>query len=346
MGEMGEPASFTPERRDGPPWVMQEMIFGQPELPGQVAAHPDTRRLADLLRETSERAEPVLLAGCGTSEHAARAAAALVTAARSRSRAHGRDAFEVTLDPPGNGLLVGISHEGRTRATIDALGAARANGARTALITACPCNAPAGVQVIGTPRHDDSWCHTVAYTSPLLAVGLALELLTPALSRQIIVGELEALGQRQAEAAALGACARILIVASGVDEITAAELALKIEEATHVPATPLGIEKVLHGHLPAADASTGIALLRFDGARAAQRDGRAADVVAAAGPLACPVIALTPRHAVGNPAEALLAGALALQLLTLELAHARRTNPDLIRREEEPYRLAAGAGDG
>ena len=37
----------------------------------------------------------------------------------------------------------------------------------------------------------------------------------------------------------------------------------------------------------------------------------------------------------------LLAGAGALQTLTLELAHARDTNPDLIRREEAPYRRAA-----
>ena len=30
-----------------------------------------------------------------------------------------------------------------------------------------------------------------------------------------------------------------------------------------------------------------------------------------------------------------------LQTLTLELAHARHTNPDLIRREQAPYRNAA-----
>jgi glucosamine--fructose-6-phosphate aminotransferase (isomerizing) len=40
----------------------------------------------------------------------------------------------------------------------------------------------------------------------------------------------------------------------------------------------------------------------------------------------------------GHP---LLAGAIALQLLTLELAHVNGTNPDLIRREQEAYREAA-----
>ena len=32
----------------------------------------------------------------------------------------------------------------------------------------------------------------------------------------------------------------------------------------HVPVTPLGIEKVLHGHLPAADDDTGLIVFRLD----------------------------------------------------------------------------------
>jgi hypothetical protein len=42
---------------------------------------------------------------------------------------------------------------------------------------------------------------------------------------------------------------------------------------------------------------------------------------------------------------ALLAGAGALQALTLALAHSRGANPDLIRREEAPYRTAALAAE-
>jgi glutamine---fructose-6-phosphate transaminase (isomerizing) len=43
----------------------------------------------------------------------------------------------------------------------------------------------------------------------------------------------------------------------------------------------------------------------------------------------------------GHP---LLAGAIALQLLTLELVHALGTNPDLIRRDQPLYRQVAEAG--
>ena len=44
----------------------------------------------------------------------------------------------------------------------------------------------------------------------------------------------------------------------------------------------------------------------------------------------------------GHP---LLAGAIALQLLTYELVLAAGTNPDLIRREQDAYRAAAAAAN-
>ena len=44
----------------------------------------------------------------------------------------------------------------------------------------------------------------------------------------------------------------------------------------------------------------------------------------------------------GHP---LLAGAIALQLLTLELVHQAGTNPDLIRREQPAYKAAADAAN-
>ena len=44
--------------------------------------------------------------------------------------------------------------------------------------------------------------------------------------------------------------------------------------------------------------------------------------------------------------SALLAAAAGLQLLTLGLVDAAATNPDLIRREQAPYRAAAAIADG
>jgi fructoselysine-6-P-deglycase FrlB-like protein len=193
--------------------------------------------------------------------------------------------------------------------------------------------------------HDRSWCHTVAYASPILAVALAVGALDAGEAEALIAAELAARPQRRADAGRLASATRLLAIGSGLDAITASELALKVEEAAYVPTTPLGAEKVLHGHLPAADAATGAILLRFDPTEAGARDARAAGVAAAAAVLAMPTVTLTPAQPVRTPAAALLAGALALQLVTLELAAVHGSNPDLIRREQEPYRRAAEAGD-
>jgi len=114
---------------------------------------------------------------------------------------------------------------------------------------------------------------------------------------------------------------------------------LKIEEGVHVPVTPLGLEKVLHGHLPAADERTGIVVIRVDPTSRPQRDKRADDVRAAAAELRMPTVTIDDLPE-GHP---LLAGAIALQLLTYELVLAAGTNPDLIRREQDAYRAAAAA---
>ena len=334
--------TFEPELRAGPPWVMEEMIWAQPDLPEQIAGSDDADRLASRIRDAIDAGEPVLFTGCGTSEHAARAARAIVGDALPNATLASRDAFETSLAPPSSGLVVAISHEAGTPATLDAARGASATGAHVVLITARPDCTPAGVEPIRTPLHDRSWCHTVAYLSPLL-LHASLAGLSPERAHELIATQLGARPQRHEQAHQLAGCRRLLVVGSGVDEITAAELALKLEEAIHVPTTPLGVEKVLHGHLPAADRNTGLVLLRFDPDHREQRDHRSADVATAASVLDMPTIELGAADAVTR-AEALLAGGVALQLLTLELCLALGTNPDLIRREQPLYRKTAEAG--
>jgi glutamine---fructose-6-phosphate transaminase (isomerizing) len=337
--------TFEPELRPGPPWVMEEMIWAQLDIPEQIARSDDADRLASHVRKAVEAGEPVLFTGCGTSEHAARAAQAIVGDALPTARLASRDAFETRLALPTGGLVVAISHEGGTPATLDAARGASNAGAQVVLITAHPERAPAGVEPIRTPLHDRSWCHTVGYLSPLL-LHASFAGLGPQRAHELIATELAARSQRHEDAHHLANCGRLLVVGSGVDQITAAELALKLEEAIHVPTTPLGVEKVLHGHLPAADRDTGLVLLRFDPDHRGERDRRSADVAAAASVLEIPTVALGAPDAVTR-AESLVAGAVALQLLTLELCLTIGTNPDLIRREQPLYRQvaeAAGAG--
>ncbi len=335
--------SNEPELRDGPPWAMEEMILAEPDLVEPILASRAAAEADRLVRAALAAGEPVVLTGCGTSEHAAQAGAALLSEAHATRLIVARDAFEASLDPQQGGVIVGVSHDGDTAATRAALQAADMRGARTVIVTARPERAPDVALVVATPRRDTSWCHTVGYFSPLLAF-LGMTGASPAAAQRALGAGL-ADRPRLAEAAArLAGCERLLAVGGGADEITARELALKVEEAAHVPVTPMGSEKVLHGHLPAAGAGTGLVLLRFDRRRREARDARARDAAAAAAVLDMPTVMLeAAANDLSPAAAALLTGAIALQLLTLELTLALGTNPDLIRRDEPAYRAAAEA---
>jgi glucosamine 6-phosphate synthetase-like amidotransferase/phosphosugar isomerase protein len=307
---------------------MEEMIYAEPGLVGPILSSSAVLEAAESLREGG----PVTIVGCGTSEHAAMAGAALISGATAR------DAFEASLDPQDGGVCIAISHEAGTAATLAALHAAAYNGARTILITAKPDAAAADI-VVPTPLVDTSWCHTVGYVSPLLALTAIADAADAATCERVINDTLEHRARFTDAAKDLASVERLIACGSGVDEITARELALKVEEGLHLPTTPLGIEKVLHGHLPAADATTGIVVIRVDPTAAGKRDARAEDVKRAVAELGVPTVTIDALPG-GHP---LLAGAIALQLLTLELVHQAGTNPDLIRREQAPYKAAADA---
>src|SRR5215213_1652237 len=98
--------SDEPELRDGPPWAMEEMIRAEAALPEAIAGSDDTRWLAERIEANAAGAGPILFTGCGTSEHAARAAHAIVRERFPAAVLDARDAFEARLSPPARGLLV------------------------------------------------------------------------------------------------------------------------------------------------------------------------------------------------------------------------------------------------
>ena len=61
---------FEPELRTGPPWAMEEMILGERELAPELLASAEARQAGALIRSALSAGEPVVLTGCGTSEHA------------------------------------------------------------------------------------------------------------------------------------------------------------------------------------------------------------------------------------------------------------------------------------
>jgi len=371
-------ASRMPALRSGPPYLMAEAIEREPALAERIAldaaASGKAAALAELLRSAGDTsAWPPAVVGCGTSEHGAMAAAAIWSGTWQRLGLPGpgpvaRQGLEAAL-APWPGVSIGVSHEGGTRATMDALVAARAGGARLGLITA-GANSPAASLVdvcLCTPEVDLSWCHTIGYLSPVVAaaaVAAALEdvLLEAVTVRQLAQAGLDASESARALAREIASSRMLVVTASGADRISAREMTLKVEEASYVPTRYRDLETLLHGHIPSMDVGTSLVLILADRERRPARVARALEVLAAVARVGvrCGAIlaeqaaeaipaALTPAGRVvvpespglPPPVAALVGTAVPLQLVTYHLALALGTNPDALRREVRAYRSAA-----
>jgi fructoselysine-6-P-deglycase FrlB-like protein len=381
---------------------MTEMIAAEPALSGRIlrrlgvlrrssgapgvpprleAPGRDTPagRLATAIRGTLEKGAPVIVTGCGTSEHGAQAFAAIIADAATRAGIRGAgqpgsvlaaQALEAALAPQRGGLIVGVSHEGGTGATLAALDAAVATGARTAAVTVHPASPIGRFGIaLATGEVDLSWCHTVGYLSPVLAavaIGAALTGV-PGDADPLAVRALLEAGVAQgvvAEgiAAELAGMRELIVVASGADRTAGRELALKIEEASWLPTTLRELETFLHGHLPAMDDQTGLVLILADREERAARSARAQQAMAAAGRVGVRAAGILAEGLDGEwpafllpagrllvpespglpaPVAALLGTATPLQVLTERMARARGTNPDAIRRDQLAYREAS-----
>ena len=304
-----------PELRAGPPWVTEEMVAAQPAVVRALVDSPPegVSALAGMVREAHEAGLPVTVVGCGTSEHGALAIAEQLAAALGGgwpAPVVARQSLDAAEHPQRSGVCIAVSHDGGTRATTLALEAARAAGARTALATARPggtASGPAEI-VLVTPVHDDSWCHTVAYTSAI-AVGAALarELGLTTLSgaqAEALLGDVLATAP---DAAVLAGSERILCAGIGIDLITARELALKLAEGARLQTAGLHLETLLHGHLAGEDAGTAVVLIDSD--RDSVRIARRADIAEAAlAAIGMPTLRLAVPAST-DPFARLLAGA-------------------------------------
>ena len=118
---------------------MTDMIAAEPALAARLLgrlADPAgaTARLAGAIRATATAGLPIVVVGCGTSEHGALATAEILRDAAAAAGLPSRvgeagaavavQAFEAALEPLDRGLVIGISHEGATAATNRALEAA------------------------------------------------------------------------------------------------------------------------------------------------------------------------------------------------------------------------------
>ncbi|HEY7523963.1 MAG TPA: hypothetical protein VH720_09980, partial [Candidatus Limnocylindrales bacterium] len=376
----------TPTPRDGPPYHMTDMIAAEPFIARRVLgrlARADSAavRLAAAVRDAARGGRPIVVTGCGTSEHGALGtvdilAEALTIAGIPAMGLTAAQAFELALDPPASGLVIGISHEGATQATNDALRASRDAGASVALVTVSARSPGAALVdpdlVVETGELDTSWCHTVGYLSPLLVAAAVGGHLTGRVPDPDAVGDLFASSAGDSAAAEriageLAQISGLIVIGSGADRTAGRELTLKVEEASWLPTAYRDLETLLHGHLPATGERTGLIVVATDRRARSQRMARARNALAAARVVGTRVAAIVSAEAdrllpadaapagrlvipeadaLPAPVASLIGSAAALQLLTERIARARGTNPDPIRRDDPRYRAAAEAASG
>jgi glutamine---fructose-6-phosphate transaminase (isomerizing) len=256
----------------------------------------------------------VLLAGCGTSFHAAQTGGEAV------------QSLELVLAPrPDADLLVLVSHEGETPLTLEA---ASAYAGPKWVVTGAPDSPIASLcdeVIVATPELEKSYCHTASYTCAVAALaalrGEDLSLLpgavTAAMADPFPVSDHE----------------RWLVAGAGRDWPTAQEAVLKLREGAFVAAEAYETEQLLHGYLAAVDESVRAFVLEGEG-RAAER---AAGAVAALEAIGCDATLVPSVHPVVDIVR--------FQLLTVSLAEQRGVDPDLIRRDDERWARARAAYD-
>jgi glucosamine 6-phosphate synthetase-like amidotransferase/phosphosugar isomerase protein len=362
-------ADLPSDARSKPPYHMVEEIRAQPEA---VARSLQLAEEQGSALAVMARARRVFLTGCGTSFHAAQAGAHFLQASsQGKVDARSVQAYELVTYLPGlrpDDVVIAVSHSGNTHMTVRAVQRAQRCGAETIVITGFPDSEGGRLarQVVPTGYSAErSWAHTASYTAALatllaLANGLAepgerLDLTPiPEVVRDAL--ELEEMAHRMAAGAILAEryreAMRIVLVGGGPNAATAREGMLKLLETSYVQATAHELEEMLHGPLAAVTPDTLLIVLAPSGAST----DRAHDLVRAAHAIGTtPVVLVDAGNAERfEQAHRLLLPevpevlspipyVVPLQLFSYFLAVGKGLNPDLLRRDDEPYRSARAA---
>ncbi|HII40355.1 MAG TPA: SIS domain-containing protein [Thermoplasmata archaeon] len=273
------------------------------------------RRLTAPAAETGAflRDRPFLVfTGCGTASYAARLAGHFASSPSDRVRSAEVDAFELSNYGPRldrSSAVIGISHSGITKTTVDALRDARARGARTVGITHFPgrpiAEASDTVLVAGNGP-DLSRCHTKCYVAGALASALvALEwrvaaggepratvdmlreklAAVPALMDRVLR---TAEGPCEDLASDLLARRSVGILGAGPNLPTALEAALKLRESSFLPVQGMELEDFLHGSWQPLDGESLVFVIATKG----RAHARALDLMRAARVVGARVVAV------------------------------------------------------
>lgn len=351
------------ETRTRHPFYMHDAILAQPEAFARTVGR-NGEAAEQLAAEVASRGGRLFVVGVGTSYHAARMGEYLTRAYGGDVDVRAVHSFDFALYGPRlspTDCVVGISHRGNKRYTVEALTRAREAGCLTALVTGKGGGgAAAGADhVLITVGQERSAAHTVSYTGAVaalasLAVGLgrqaageaalAEEYLTEGLPdalREALRTEAEVISLAREHAGRR----RIWLAGGGPAAITAEETALKIKETSYLQAEGMATETLIHGPLVCAQNEDIFVLVAPGGAAR----GRTLELARLIGEIGAPCLMVgdnpvgAPKFAqfvtvppVPEPFSA-LSCLLPLQLFAYGLALSRRTNPDSFRQDDPRF---------
>ena len=191
----------------------------------------------------------------------------------------------------------------------------------------------AAERVLVTPSHDESWCHTVAYTSALAAGAALAGRLGPFTAKPAAARELLEHATRSTNAAPIAerlADRRVVLCAGAdTDHTTARELALKIAEGARLPTLALELETVVHGQLAGHEPADALILVAITDRPERERLARrTAHVARAAATIGMPVVGLfSEAYDRALAAEPTSAGRLVTELADPDLVDRRLGRP-------------------
>ncbi len=193
-------------------------------------------------------------------------------------------------------IMVGVSHSGITKSTLDALSRAKSLGSRTIGVTHFadrPISKVADKTLVIGDSPDRSRCHTKAYTDSAAALfslslsyaqGSSPELATikkdfeTSLPEKIESTIASSEGGAKKMANELRTVTKIYFAGAGPNLVTGREAALKNKEASYLPAEGMELEEILHGPAMSFDKQTLVVALAPTGPSVE----RARDLLAAA----------------------------------------------------------------
>ncbi len=367
------PVAPTPPpvpERTAHPYLTHDMIHGIPAAARATlrdAAGP-AARAADGMADRSFLA----FTGCGTAFFAAVLGQRLSAAGLDgRVRSEALPALEISAYGRGvdrHAGVVGVSHSGITKTTVDALRSARARGARTVGITHFadrPISSASDATIVVGDGPDRSRCHTKCFVTGALgsaAVGLEWGAAHARLPRKDVEERMAALRElpsiqervlrsqeRICEELAESHLGRrsTYLAGSGPDEPIALEAALKLKETSFIGAEAMETEQFLHGPWQPLDSDSLVFVLIPGG----PARGRSVDLLHAARAVGAHAVALATEgdgeveksgaEAVWLPAvdEFLspLVNIIPLYLYAYYASVKRGNNPDVLRYLEPRY---------